>query len=135
MYHTEFGQQLCELEEVVRTLAPVMLGYHGKRQEEELMKAVEKFRIRMEETASSTNHTQVCACACVCVRESVSMCVCMCVRERGVCVSVCLCVRTQAALCIHDEDLLVCNFVYCMASFVLRFFSLYPELSWVFMWT
>ncbi|XP_056448075.1 coiled-coil domain-containing protein 180 [Gadus chalcogrammus] len=54
----EFGQQLCELEEVVRTLAPVMLGNHGKRQEEELMKAVEEFRTRMEETASATNHTQ-----------------------------------------------------------------------------
>ena len=94
MYHTEFGQQLCELEEVVRTLAPVMLGYHGKRQEEELMKAVEEFRIRMEETASATNHTQVCACACVCVRESV----CMCVRESGVCVSVFVCAHAGSSL-------------------------------------
>ena len=84
MYRTEFGQQLCELEAVVRTLARVMFGNHGKRQEEELLEAVEEFRTRMEEAASTTNHTQVCMCVCA-RRHCVHACVRACVRVR-VCV-------------------------------------------------
>ncbi|KAK0136776.1 Coiled-coil domain-containing protein 180 [Merluccius polli] len=58
----EFGQQLCELEEVVHTLPRVMFSNYGQQQEVKLLEAVEEFRTRMEETVRATNHSQVSLC-------------------------------------------------------------------------
>ncbi|CAL8248053.1 unnamed protein product [Merluccius merluccius] len=54
----EFGQQLCELEEVVHTLPRVMFSNYGQQQEVKLLEVVEEFRTRMEETVRATNHSQ-----------------------------------------------------------------------------